>query len=142
MRYYAGLDVSVKSTAVCIVDETGKIVKERSLATEPESLADWLAKTGLSLELVGHEAGGMSAWLQEGLARKGLPVVCIDARHMATALAAMNNKTDRNDARGIVLRASSTRRPDDAHGLVPGNPRKEPCGAGVAFVAGRAQVHD
>ena len=102
MRYYAGLDVSVKSTAVCIVDESGKVVKERFLATEPESLADWLGKTGLPLELVGHEAGGMSAWLQEGLARRGVPVVCIDARHMATALAAMRNKTDRNDARGIA----------------------------------------
>ncbi len=55
MRYYAGLDVSVKSTAVCIVDCDGKVVKERSLATEPESLADWLAKTGLSFERVDPE---------------------------------------------------------------------------------------
>jgi len=102
MAYYAGLDVSVKTTAVCIVDSDGKVVKERSLATEPESLADWLAKTGLTFERVGHEAGPMSAWLHEGLARKGLAVVCVEARHMQTALAAMRNKTDRNDARGIA----------------------------------------
>lgn len=102
MAYYVGLDVAVKSTSVCIVDEDGKVVKERSLVTEPESLADWLAKTGLPFERVGHEAGPMSAWLHEGLARKGLPVVCVEARHMQAALAAMRNKTDRNDACGIA----------------------------------------
>lgn len=102
MAYYAGLDVSVKTTAVCIVDHEGRIVKERALATEPESLADWLAGTGLAIERVGHEAGPMSAWLHEGLASKGVPAVCVEARHMQTALAAMRNKTDRNDARGIA----------------------------------------
>jgi transposase len=102
MTYYVGLDVSVKTTSVCIVDEAGKIVKERSLATEPEVIAAWLGKTGLSFERVGHEAGPMSSWLHEGLAKAGLPVVCVEARHMQTALAAMRNKTDRNDARGIA----------------------------------------
>jgi len=100
MTYYVGLDVSVKTTSVCIVDEAGKIVKERSLATEPEVIAAWLGKTGLSFERVGHEAGPM--WLHEGLAKLDLPVVCVEARHMQTALAAMRNKTDRNDARGIA----------------------------------------
>ncbi|MBU1213371.1 MAG: IS110 family transposase [Alphaproteobacteria bacterium] len=102
MRYYAGLDVSVKTTAVCVVDEHGKVVRERSLATEPESLADWLSKTGLPIDRVGHEAGPMSAWLHEGLAGKGVPIVCVEARHMQSALAAMRNKTDRNDACGIA----------------------------------------
>lgn len=102
MRYYVGLDVSVKTTAVCIVDGDGKVIMERSLATEPESLGGWLSKTGLPIDRVGHEAGPMSAWLHEGLARMGVPVVCVEARHMQTALAAMRNKTDRNDARGIA----------------------------------------
>lgn len=102
MRYYIGLDVSVKTTSVCIVDEAGKIVKERSLATEPDLIAAWLGKTGLTFERVGHEAGPMSSWLHDGLAKLGLPVVCVEARHMQTALAAMRNKTDRNDARGIA----------------------------------------
>ena len=102
MKYYVGLDVSVKTTSVCIVDEAGKIVKERSLATEPEVIAAWLGKTDIAFERVGHEAGPMSSWLHEGLSRLGLPVVCVEARHMQTALAAMRNKTDRNDARGIA----------------------------------------
>ena len=102
MAYYVGLDVSVKSTSVCIVDEAGKMVKERSLATDPAVIAAWLGKTGLAFERVGHEAGGMSSWLHDGLAKLGLPVVCVEARHMQTALAAMRNKTDRNDARGIA----------------------------------------
>lgn len=102
MTYYVGLDVSVKTTSVCIVDEAGKIVKERSVATEPELIAAWLGKTGLTIERIGHEAGPMSSWLHEGLSKLGLPVVCVEARHMQTALAAMRNKTDRNDARGIA----------------------------------------
>lgn len=102
MRYYVGLDVSVKTTSVCIVDEAGKVVKERSLPTEPEVIAGWLGKTGLVFERVGHEAGPMSSWLHEELSKLGLPMVCVEARHMQTALAAMRNKTDRNDARGIA----------------------------------------
>ena len=79
MRYYVGLDVSVKTTAVCIVDESGKVIKERSLATEPATLADWLGKTGLEIACVGHESGPMSARLHEGLERAGLTVVCVEA---------------------------------------------------------------
>lgn len=102
MKYYAGLDVSVKTTAVCVVDGDGQVVKERSLATEPATIADWLARSGFEISMVGHEAGPLSAWLHEGLEQAGLKVVCVEARHMAAALAAMRNKTDRNDARGIA----------------------------------------
>lgn len=102
MKVYVGLDVSVKSTAICIVDEKGRVIKERSLATEPATIADWLIKTKYQIVRVGHEAGSLSAWLHEGLQQAGLPVVCVEARHMATALAAMPNKTDRKDAQGIA----------------------------------------
>ncbi len=74
MAYYVGLDVSVKTTSVCIVDAAGKIVKERSVATEPELIAAWLGKSGLTFERVGHEAGPMSSWLHEGLSKLDLPV--------------------------------------------------------------------
>lgn len=102
MKYYVGLDVSVKLTAVCIVDGDGRVVREAVLHTEPSSLAAFLRGTGLRFERVGLEAGPLSSWLHDGLAAAGLPVVCVEARHMQAALSAMRNKTDRNDARGIA----------------------------------------
>ena len=102
MEYYVGLDVSVKLTAVCIVDGDGEIVREAVLCTEPETLAAFLHRSGLTFERVGLEAGPLSSWLHDGLAAAGLPVVCVEARHMAAALSAMRNKTDCNDARGIA----------------------------------------
>ncbi|MFQ5765745.1 MAG: IS110 family transposase [Rhodospirillales bacterium] len=102
MEYYVGLDVSVKTTAICIVDGTGDVVREAALVTEPETLVAFLRGLGLDMVRVGHEAGPMSAWLHEGLEAAGLPVVCVEARHMKSALSAMVNKTDRNDARGIA----------------------------------------
>ena len=102
MEYYVGLDVSMKLTAVCIVDRDGKVVRETALCTEPSSLASFLGGTGLEFRRVGLEAGPMSSWLHDGLAAAGLVVVCVEARHMQAALSAMRNKTDRNDARGIA----------------------------------------
>jgi len=102
MEYYVGLDVSVKLTAVCIVDGAGKVVREAVLCTEPSSLASFLEGTGLGFVRVGLEAGPLSSWLHDGLEAAGLPVVCVEARHMQSALSAMRNKTDRNDARGIA----------------------------------------
>jgi transposase len=102
MKYYVGLDVSVKLTAVCIVDGGGRVVRETVLHTEASSLAAFLLGGGLRFERVGLEAGPLSSWLHDGLAAAGLPVVCIEARHMQAALSAMRNKTDRNDARGIA----------------------------------------
>lgn len=72
------------------------------MVTEPATLATFLRRTGFDIVRVGHEAGPMSAWLYEGLEAAGLPVVCVEARHMKSALSAMVNKTDRNDGRGIA----------------------------------------
>lgn len=102
MTHYVGLDVSVKLTAVCIVDGSGTVVRETALCTEPSSLAAFLQGIDLEIVRIGLEAGPLSAWLHDGLAAAGLPVVCVEARHMQTALSAMRNKTDRNDARGIA----------------------------------------
>lgn len=102
MKYYVGLDVSVKLTAICIVDETGTVVRETALVTEPSSLASYLEGTGLRFERIGLEAGPLSSWLHDGLLAAGLAVVVVEARHMKAALSAMRNKTDRNDARGIA----------------------------------------
>lgn len=102
MEYYVGLDVSVKQTAVCIVDGDGGVVREAVLCTEPATLAAFLHGTGLRFERVGLEAGPLSSWLYAELEAAGLEVVCVEARHMQAALSAMHNKTDRNDARGIA----------------------------------------
>jgi transposase len=102
MAYFAGLDVSVKETSVCIVDDAGKIVREARVASEPEALLQVLTNTIYRFKRVGLEAGPLSQWLYSVLAEAGLPVICVETRHMRAMLKAQINKTDRNDARGIA----------------------------------------
>jgi transposase len=102
MAYFAGLDVSVKETSVCIVDDAGKIVREAKVASEPEALLQVLTNTIYRFKRVGLEAGPLSQWLYSILAEAGLPVICVETRHMRAVLKAQINKTDPNDARGIA----------------------------------------
>jgi transposase len=99
MKYYAGMDVSLEETAICIVDETGTIMKEMRTASEPEALADALSAAGLPLERVGLEACSLTAWLHDGLCAAGWAALCIETRQANAAMKTMPNKTDRNDAR-------------------------------------------
>jgi transposase len=102
MYYFAGLDISVKETSVCIVDETGRIVGEVKVASEPEALLQVLMNPAYHLKRIGLEAGPLSQWLFSALGEAGLPVICVETRHMQAVLKAQINKTDRNDARGIA----------------------------------------
>jgi len=102
MRYFAGLDVSLEETAICVVEETGRIVKEVRAASEPSSLIAALQRTGLPLERLGLEACSLTAWRHEGLRQAGLPAICIEARRANAAMKTMPNKTDRNDARALA----------------------------------------
>src|ERR1700747_3186718 len=102
MDYFAGLDVSVKDTSVCIVDGTGKIVREVKVASEPDALLTVLKNSAYRFKRVGLEAGPLSQWLYSVLAEAGLPVICVETRHMRAVLKAQINKTDRNDARGMA----------------------------------------
>ena len=102
MDHFAGLDVSVKETSVCIVDETGKIVREVKVESEPEALLSVLKNPAYRFKRIGLEAGPLSQWLFSALAEAELPVVCVETRHMQAVLKAQINKTDRNDARGIA----------------------------------------
>jgi hypothetical protein len=100
MKHCAGLDLSVKETAICIVDETGKIVREAKVTMEPEAVVALLNDAGLGYARVGLEAGPMSQWMVTGLLEAGLPVVCVETRHMKAVLKAQQvNKSDRNDMR-------------------------------------------
>src|SRR5919107_3904428 len=103
MKHCAGLDVSVKETAICIVDEAGKVVREAKVATEPEAVIAFLNSAGLEYACIGLEAGPLSQGLGNGLGEAGLPVICVETRHMKAVLKAQQvNKSDRNDARGIA----------------------------------------
>ena len=102
MDHFAGLDVSVKKTSVCIVDDTGKIVREVKVGSEPEALLAVLKNPAYQFKRIGLEAGPLSQWLYSALAEAGLPVICVETRHMRAVLKAQINKTDRNDARGMA----------------------------------------
>ena len=102
MDHFAGLDVSVKETSICIVDDTGRIVREVKAASEPQALPKVLGNPTYRFKRIGLEAGPLSQWLYSALAEAGLPAICVETRHMRAALKAQINKTDRNDARGIA----------------------------------------
>jgi transposase len=93
MDYYAGIDVSLKDSSVCVVDATGRILREAKVASEPEALVAWFRGLGLEVTRIGLEAGPLSQWLHAGLSEAGFEAVLLETRHV---------KTDRKDARGIA----------------------------------------
>src|SRR6516165_10031691 len=99
MEHYAGIDVSLELSSVCVVDAQGKIVKEAKVASDPEGLIAFFASLGFAVK---REAGPLSQWLQSGLKCAGLEVVLLETRHVKAALSAMTVKTDRKDARGLA----------------------------------------
>ncbi len=102
MTHSVGIDVSLESSSICIVDQTGRVVRELTAETEPEALAMALPGTGLAFARVGLEAGPLSQWLHAGLTRARLPVMLIETRRLRAATKTMPVKTDRNDARAIA----------------------------------------
>ena len=102
MKYYAGLDVAMKETFICVLSEDGRKVFESKAPTDPQPIYEELSKSGVELEKIGLEAGSLSNYLTKGLQGLGLKAICIDARKMAAILSVTVNKTDKNDARGIA----------------------------------------
>ena len=102
MRSFAGLDVSLESTSVCVVDEAGQIVREEKALSEPDALVAFFGELNVQVARICLEAGPMSQWLHDGLAEAGLPVVCAETRQLKAVLSATVNKSDRNDSRGIA----------------------------------------
>lgn len=102
MGVFAALDVSQEQTAICVVDPSGVILAEGKAPTCPDAIAAWLARWPGAIEKVGMETGPLAVWLWNALSERGLPIVCLDARHAHGVLKMMPNKTDRHDARGLA----------------------------------------
>lgn len=102
MEHYAGLDVSLELTAVCVVNGSGRVIAESKVPSEPEALIAYLDGLGVTLVRIGLEAGPLSQWLHAALTAAGSEVVLLETRHVKAALSAMTVKTDRRDARGIA----------------------------------------
>jgi transposase len=102
MEYYVGLDVSLKQTSICVVDQTGSVVREGVVDSDPEAISGYVRSKAPDAVRVGLETGPTSTWLWTELKRLGLPVICIDARHAKAVLKMQINKSDRNDAVGIA----------------------------------------
>ena len=102
MEYFAGLDVSLETVNVCIVDAAGGILLEKKIAAEPAAIVHLLKGFGSPFKRIGLEAGPTSSWLYGELRAAGYGAICLECRHVKAGLSAMRNKTDRNDARGIA----------------------------------------
>ena len=101
-QHHVGLDVSVKETAICIVDQQGRVVHRATIESDPRLISEHLLGLGYAFGRIGLEAGPLSPWLYAGLVEAQLPAICVETRHMRAALSARINKTDRNDALGIA----------------------------------------
>jgi transposase len=102
MEHYAGIDVSLESASLCVVDATGRIVREAKVASEPGVLIGWFRGLEFAVTRIGREAGPLSQWLYAGMREAGLSVELLETRHVRDAFKAMPVKTDRKDARGIA----------------------------------------
>lgn len=102
MTIYAGLDVSDKTTHVCLVDAQGAVLRRDVIATDPEVVARWLKRHGTGVVRVVLETGPLSTFLYHGLVERDVPVVCLCARHAKKALSARVNKSDAGDAEGLA----------------------------------------
>jgi len=102
MTYYAGLDVSLRTVNICIIDEQGEYVTETKLASDVQDIVAYLDELGLDIESLALEAGTLTQYLTYGLQSAGFEVICMEARQVKGALSAMRNKTDKHDARGIA----------------------------------------
>ena len=102
MKHYAGIDVSLEHSSVCVVNADGKIVREGTVESEPAALIAWFGSLDVELAGVGLEAGPLSQWLYAAMKQAGLNVELLETRHVRTAFKTMPVKTDRKDARGIA----------------------------------------
>jgi transposase len=101
MTYYTGIDVSLRSVSICVVDDKGEVCLEAKVAAEIDAIVDRLRQFSSDVKSVGFEAGTLTQYLTYGLQAAGFEVICLEARQVSVTLAAMRNKTDRNDAAAL-----------------------------------------
>ena len=102
MDYFAGLDISMDETHVCVLDREGVVVRQSKTESTAQAIAGELAKAPSCRRIV-FETGRMAPILFHGLSQLGLPVVCVESRQAYQALKSLaTHKTDRNDARGLA----------------------------------------
>jgi transposase len=102
MKPYAGIDVSLGRSSICVVDATGRIMREDKVASDPRARVAWFSELKISLTRIGLEARPLSQWLCKGLKEVGLAVELQEIRHVRTTFKTMPVKTYRKDARGMA----------------------------------------
>ncbi len=102
MTYYAGLDVSLRTVNICVIDDEGKLVAEAKLASDVQDIVAYLDELNLNISSIALEAGTLTQYMTYGLQSADFEVICMEARQVKAALSAMRNKTDKHDARGIA----------------------------------------
>ncbi len=102
MSQYVGLDVSVKEVSICVVNASGDVLARGTVPTDPDRIAAFVSEHAPSAERVVHESGIMAIWLTRELDKRGVPIICIDARLAHKAHSGRVNKTDRGDAEGLA----------------------------------------
>ncbi len=102
MKLYVGLDVSLATTAICVIDEHGRQVKMTAAASDPQAIATALRRHAKKVVRIVLESGQLSTWLTRELRALGLPVVCVDARQAHRAVSGRLNKSDPADAEGLA----------------------------------------
>ena len=102
MEHYVGLDVSLKQTSICVVNQAGSVLREGVVDSDPDAIGAFVSSNAPGVVRIGLETGPTATWLWTELKRLGLPVICIDARHAKAVLKMQINKSDRNDAAGIA----------------------------------------
>ena len=101
-QHYVGLDVSLETTSICVVDANGQVAWRGQCPSDPDMIEQAIRRHAPGVVRIGLESGQLSNWLTLALQQRGLPALCLDARHAKAALSMQVNKTDANDAFGLA----------------------------------------
>jgi transposase len=99
MAIYVGLEVSVNETSICIMDDKGLVAARTDISTDPDLIAGFISKHPPKVERVVHESGILAIWWTRELEKRGVPIICIDARLAHKALSGRINKSDQGPSR-------------------------------------------